>query len=110
MDESATDAKDSDHAVLGGSVMNRRDVPEFDVAWDQMLTKHGLTDGLHMKQLGPKGPYPHLVGDACAAMLAEAVTVINSCRIFTFGASWDNRKHEALFSAEMRTEHFRFTG
>lgn len=106
LDESATDAKDMDQAVLGGIVMNRRDVPELNAAWATMLDRYGLPAGLHMYELGPKGPYPHLVGDACSEMLAAAVSVINSLRIFTFAASWDNRKHEVLFSDAMRQDHF----
>ncbi len=106
LDESATDAKDSDHAVLAGTVMNRRDIPGFDAAWLAMLERHGATSGLHMNDLGPKGPYPKLVGDTCVGMLTDAVSVINKWRIFTFGASWDNRKHEELFSDAMRQEHF----
>ena len=50
--------------------------------------------------------YPHLVDDACAAMLTDAVAVINHVRIFTFGASADNRQHEILFSPAMRQRHF----
>lgn len=110
LDESGTDAKDSGHAVLAGTVMNRKDVSEFDTAWKSMLARHGLASGLHMIELGPKGRYPHLVGDACAEMLRDAVGVINGCRIFTFGASWDNRKHEALFSEEMRRKYFSVYG
>jgi hypothetical protein len=59
-----------------------------------------------MIELGPKGPYPHLIGDACAALLTEAVGLINNFRIFTFGASTDNRQHETLFSDSLREEHF----
>ncbi len=105
LDESATDAKDSDHAVLAGTVMNRRDVPGFDAAWLAMLKRHGATSGIHMIDLGPKGRYPQLVGDSCVAMLSDAVSVINEWRIFTFGASWNNRKHEGLFSDSMRQAH-----
>src|SRR5712692_1787955 len=88
LDESATDARDSDCAVLAGTVMNRKDIPEFDSARNAMRARHGLASGLHMIELGPKGPYPLLVGDACTAMLADAVSAINRCRVFTFGASW----------------------
>lgn len=104
LDESATDASDLDFAVLGGTVMNRRDIPDFNTAWLDMLVRHRAPNGLHMCDLGPRGPYPHLVQDACVAMLADAVSVINGHRIFTFGASWDNRKHEALFSPDMRQQ------
>lgn len=110
LDESATDAKDTDHAVLGGIVLNKRELPEFNGLWNDLVGRYGLTKGLHMKELGPKGPYPNLVGDACAAMLADAVGIINRCRIFTFGASADNRRHEQLFSTRMRDEHFSVYG
>ena len=106
LDESATDAKDSDHAVLAGTVMNRKDIAEFDAAWLDMLKRHGAASGLHMRDLGPKSRHPHLAGNACTAMLSDAVRIINRCRIFTFGASWDNRKHEGLFSETMRQKHF----
>jgi hypothetical protein len=103
--ESATDANDTDFAVLGGLVINRKDLPEFDAAWAAMLAQHQLPS-LHMIDLGPSGPYPHVVGDACRAMLADAVKAINKCRIFSFGASWDNRAHEVLFSANLRKRLF----
>jgi hypothetical protein len=35
---SAPDATNSDHAVLGGIVLNRKDIPEFDTAWNAALT------------------------------------------------------------------------
>ncbi len=110
LDESATDAEDSDHAVLAGIVMNRSDLLEFEAAWAAILARHGAESGIHMKTLSPKGPHPHLVGDACAAMLTDAVQVINRCRIFTFGTSWDNRKHEALFSNQMRRKYLSVYG
>lgn len=55
LDESATDANDTDFAVLGGLVMNRKDLPEFNAVWAAMLAKHKLA-ALHMIDLGPKGP------------------------------------------------------
>jgi hypothetical protein len=106
LDESATDARDSDQAVVGGIVLNRKDIAEFDASWKSMLARHGAPAGIHMIKLGPKGPYPHLVGEACAALLTEAVRIINTSRIFTFGASTDNRRHEALFSQDLREKYF----
>jgi hypothetical protein len=106
LDESATDATDTDFAVVAGMVMNRKDIPEFDSAWSAMLDRHEALDGLHMRDLGPKGPYPHLVGEKCAACLAEAVSIINRTRIFTFAASHNNRIHEASFSTKLREEVF----
>src|SRR5687767_13813981 len=98
LDESATDAKDTHFAVLAGSVMNRSDLPVFDFEWKEMLQRYGLTYGLHMIDLGPGGKYPDVVGDRCSAMLTDAVAIINKFRIFTFAATWHNRKHELLFS------------
>ena len=105
LDESATDANDSDFAVLGGLVMNRKDIAEFEAAWTAMLAKHRLA-ALHMIDLGPGGPYPDVIGDACSALLVDAVRAVNTCRIFSFGASWNNRAHEALFSSNMRKRFF----
>jgi len=102
LDESATDAKDTHFAVLAGGVLNRSDLPTFELEWREMLRRHGVTDGLHMVDLGPGGKYPELVGDRCCVMLTEAVAIINKFRIFTFAATWHNRKHELLFSASMR--------
>lgn len=106
LDESATDAKDSDFAVFGGIVMNRSQVPAFDRDWRAMLAEHRFAGPLHMKDISRTGDNPHVVGDACAVMLTEAVAVINEHRIFTFAASWDNRMHEQLFSDEMRRLFF----
>jgi hypothetical protein len=80
LDESATDAKDSDQAVLWGIVLNRKDLSEFDSLWNAMLARHGAKSGIHMIELGPNGPYPHLIGDACIALLSEAVGLINHFR------------------------------
>ncbi len=105
LDESETDAN-TEQAVVGGITLRRGDLPEFDERWTAMLTKHGLTNCLHMIDLGLKGPYPSLIGDACAAMLTEAVTIINDCRIITLVAPLDNRKHETFVSAEIRNYNF----
>jgi len=105
LDESETDAN-TPHAVLGGITMNRKELPEFDSRWNQMLAAHRLPDGLHMIDLGPNGKYPHLVGDACAAMLTEAVDIINDCRIATFVAPLNNRTHKTVFSSEIRDINF----
>jgi len=110
MDESATDAKDNDAAVLAGIVINRKALPAFNTAWNAALAKHKFRSPLHMIELGPKGPNPHVVGDEAAALLAGAVAVINEHRIFTFGASWDNRKHEGHFSQEVRERYFSVYG
>jgi len=109
LDESATDANDSDLAVMGGFVINRRDIPEFEAGWKRMLKKHRLA-ALHMVELGTSGPYPHLVGDACKAMLTDAVKAANLCRIFSLGATWNNRSHEELFSAYLRGKHLSVYG
>src|SRR6266498_5124400 len=101
-----TDAKDSDHAVVGGVLLNRIDIPEFGTARNAMLTCYHMSSGLHMIALGQKGPYPELIGDRCAAMLAEAVRIINKARIFTFAVTSNNRQHETLFSSDLRQKIF----
>ena len=75
-----------------------------------MLRRYALADGLHMIDLGPGGKYPNVVGDRCSEMLNEAVAIINEYRIFTFSATWHNRKHELLFSASMRQRFFSVYG
>jgi hypothetical protein len=110
LDESETDSTSTEHAVLGGIVMDRSAVTRFNEAWNEMTTQSRMTKGLHMCKLGPKGDYPHLVGRPCSDMLREAVAIINHFRLFTFGASWDNRKHEALFSDHMRQRYFSVYG
>src|SRR5438132_1668476 len=45
LDESATDDRASDRAVLGGIVMNRRDLLEFESAWSAMLDDYSVDAG-----------------------------------------------------------------
>ena len=40
----------------------------------------------------------------------SSYTAVNSCRIFSFGASWSNRAHEKLFSDWLRKKHFSVYG
>ncbi len=54
LDESGTDAKDSDYAVVGGILLNRIHLPEFDKAWSDMLRYYRMSAGLHMRELGPR--------------------------------------------------------
>lgn len=102
LDESATDDRVSDRAVLGGIVMNRKDLPEFDNAWGVMLSAYGVVEGLHMKEFGPGGKNEHIVGADRGQLFSDAVAIIKSTNIFSFGASLSNRLHEQSFSQAVR--------
>lgn len=102
LDESATDDARADRAVLGGLVMNRRDVQDFEASWSRLLAKYRVNGGVHVSAFGPAGKNAHLTDPECEALYAEAVTVINHVRIFTFGCSLSNRRIESAFSTNAR--------
>jgi hypothetical protein len=104
LDESATDDQRTDHAVLGGMLINRSHIPEFEELWQTMLTKYAVVGGVHISAFGPKGSNAHIAEVDCEALYREAVEIINRVKIAAFGCSLDNRKIERAFDTAVRDQ------
>ena len=102
LDESATDAEQIAPGVLGGLVMTRAKIPEFEAAWSSLIARYRIIDGIHVSAFGPTGKNSHLTDPEYEALYGDAVTLINQCRACTFGCMLDNRKIERAFSSDAR--------
>jgi len=102
LDESGTDDKTMNDAVVGCFLINRRDLEKFDSAWKSILRFYGVRDALHLRDFGPRGRNGHIIGVDRATLFTAAVRIINEFKILAMGASLKNREREKAFSAALQ--------
>jgi hypothetical protein len=95
LDESGGSDPGTPHATLGGMLMDRRAFLPFEEAWDQMLERHDIRDGIHMKGLGKHGKLGGLSVCCRRELFEEACYLITRHRALTLVGSLTNQEYEA---------------
>jgi hypothetical protein len=83
--------------VMGGPVFLQRDFFTFHYEWDRILSNHGVTGPIHMKDFGKDGPLGHLAYAQRRTLLSDLVHLINSRKAYSLTVELDSTKIQAIF-------------
>jgi hypothetical protein len=102
LDDSGTDHKTVDHAVLGGVVFNRSHFEAFDEHWTDLMHRFGVEQPFHMRDLTPHGRLSHITGCRRWCLINEVVAAIQFFKIHTLVVSVNNLEHQKHLSDKMQ--------
>jgi Protein of unknown function (DUF3800) len=102
MDESGGDDPNTPHAVIGGILIFRKAFLQFEAEWDRMLSDHGISDGIHMKEFGPHGKLGHISKCCRQELFSRATYLIENYRAFTIAATISNEQYKLHIVPEVR--------
>ena len=103
LDDSATDHKTVEHAVLGGVVFNRSGFAAFDEHWTDLMHRFRVPQPFHMRDLTPDGRLSHITGCRRWCLVNEVTAAIKYFKIHTVAVSLNNREHERHLSSRLQS-------
>jgi Protein of unknown function (DUF3800) len=86
--------------VMGGPVFLQRDFFSFHYEWDRILSMHGVTGPIHMKDFGKNGRLGYLTYDQRRTLFSDLVYLINSRKAYSLTVELDSAKIQSIFPAK----------